>query len=247
MKSPTQFALILAMIFANLLVGVSARADFRDCSSAYALFDSAGGPIPRNTLDTMTEPLRNARRIPINKLSDVTEVTNSRGINHHRILKGTFEGRPVFIKVSKVKSGEVGTPFSHRFRNEVAWTRRLDELGIGAKFVAVSHIDGHEAVITEMVPGFDLKISYDSAKALKMLPPGFEASPTLVRRLERIRDVLAREEIDAYDLQLRVNDGVAVIVDPELFRAADFGTETIRHQTEEIDAFLHVIPRRRDQ
>lgn len=161
------------------------------------------------------------------------------GIGYYKVYKAKHRNEDVFIKVSMIKKGAArgGMRRFEHFENEVAWTRRLDDLGIGPKFFGVSDVEGHHTIVTGFIEGVHLD------GPLSKIPESFVPTPHLLESLKKIRDVLHREGIDAHDLQLRVTPDRAYIIDPEFFLSAK-GPEAFKRPDEELDFYIREFEKR---
>lgn len=185
------------------------------------------------------------RQISQLKPSELTEtreldrMKEAPGLGFLKVLKAKYQGREVFVKVSRVEVGQFKAflrTYGH-FENEVAWTRRLEDLGVGPKLHGVSNIDGQHAIITEYIHGVHL----DGLKS--DIPSDFKPTENLIKSLKEIREVIHREGINAHDLQLRVTPDRAYVIDPEFFSPAQ-GEEMFRQADRDIEFYIQEFEKR---
>lgn len=194
------------------------------------------GPVRQSaeTKNIRNFTLRRAPNIKFETIKEPSEIPSGIGYGFRRIMSGKINGENVFIKESTIKDGEkVGTTRTLKgFVNEVGWTKRLDELGIGVKFKGITKTDdGYLAIVTENFPGIHFN------KNSEQLPQVFKPTQSLITDLKKIKSILYREGIDGYDLQILISENHAKVIDPEFFRAADKISD-IEFNTEQIDELI---------
>lgn len=91
---------------------------------------------------------RKIRQFVFSKLTEAREldrIKEAPGIGYFKAFKARHENRDVFVKVSMLEKGEQRAGFRsiEHLENEVAWSLRLEELGIGPKVHGVSDFNNH--------------------------------------------------------------------------------------------------------
>jgi hypothetical protein len=157
-------------------------------------------------------------RVDFDHLTDVRELDRAEamGLGFYKAFSAKLAGKKVFAKVSYLKPGEAraGLRKAENIRNEVAWVKRLSELGIGPKFHGLSLYEGRHAIVTEFVEG----IHFDGQIAI--FSPNLKPTKQLLESLENIQRTLEREGVVSTDLQLRIASNRAWVIDPEMFEPA---------------------------
>ena len=185
---------------------------------------------------------KQVRQFVFSELTDAQELDRFKeapGLGYLKAFQAQHEGQSVFVKVSRVKKGDGSIPFRtfEHFENEVAWSRRLEALGIGPKLHGVSDFNGHYTIVTEYIDGVHL----DGLRS--DIPDSFQPKPALIESLKKIREILHREGINAHDLQLRVTPDRAYVIDPEFFSPAQ-GPEVFERFDQHIDFYIEEFEKR---
>ncbi len=173
------------------------------------------------TLATENFQLTQAPRVDLSEFSKFESLSLSKFPGNHnlRIESATLNHEKVFLKVSHIKTsgaGELGMTYK-QLQNEIAWTKRLSDLGWGPRFKGITVTqDGNYAIVTEYIEGQHLNIPTHLA-----FPKNLRGSQSLIQDLQKIKDLIRNQGIDVQgDLQIRVTEGQhAVIVDPEFVPA----------------------------
>lgn len=240
-----RFSFILVLIVSFALIGLSAfstaQAERRGgllskCATGFAnMFrhhphDEIESAHPTaETLATVHYDLRmEPKRIEFARIQNVMHSEDANGTGFEEALKGRLDGRDVFVKVSTIQVGNgVGERRTfHEFQNEVAWVKRLSDLGIGPRFIGITEKDGYHAIVTEFIEGHHLSIHRG-----RKLPYGYRPSAKLLESFEHLIDVIRHEgfqfqtDMRFPDIQVRIMGDRAFVIDPEYFVPAKNAAE----------------------
>jgi len=212
-------ALLVALIF-QATPGILARASTADqCAHEFAAFF-----VPkRATLPRVAGPAgadsayAQAPRLSIEAVENLEPLTSAVGGGFHEALRGRYQGRDVFVKISSVKVGDAGGKkrlLSH-YMNEVEWVKYLSDSRLGPEFIGIIEKDGHYGLVTEFIEG-----RHVVPRHMIYLPDNFRPTPALLKRLQEISDALENGRIYTVDLQVRISETNAWVIDPEAWSKA---------------------------
>lgn len=211
-------ALCLALIL-QVTLGTSALASTADqCAHEFAAFFQKRVILPRVVAPgALDSAYATAPRLQIEQIENLSPLTSAVGGGFHEALRGQYAGRDVFVKVSSVKIGDIGSEkrlLAH-YMNEVEWVKYLSDSRLGPDFIGVVEKDGHYGLVTEFIDG-----RHVVPRHRIYLPDNFRPTAALLKRLQEISDALERGGIYAVDLQVRITETNAWVIDPEAWSKA---------------------------
>lgn len=208
-----------------LLVGAAVGPSLAQASTASlcanefaAFFKPKRVLLPRVAMpDVAGSAYGKAARLEIENIESLEPIQNAIGGGFHEALRGKYQGRDVFVKISSIKIGENHSEkrlLAH-YLNELEWVSYLADAGLGPKLVGIVEKDGRYGLVTEFIEGRHIVPRHPV-----YLPDHFRPTPALLDRLKHISDVLERDGIYAVDLQVRISQDNAWVIDPEAWSKA---------------------------
>jgi hypothetical protein len=166
------------------------------------------------------------------------------GVHFERLFTMPYQGHRVFGKVSRIRNDGIntGNRTLENFTNEVAWAQRLALLEIGPKFFGFSNTaEGNYVILTEFIEGTHLSLTPSMDV---YLPLRFKFRPGLIESLRHIQQVVREQGIILKDLDLRITEDRAYVIDPEEFLVA--GTyDEVEGSVQLIEKFIQQLLKRK--
>jgi len=204
------------------------RRDFASelrCRSDPSLYCDSPQCVPTIS-DPIYRQFRNPRsrglfRRAWNGRSGIRDLRRSADLTKYRNLEASPLDNQTIAKLRK-------TAYEDDIREEGLWLKALNKFKIGVKFYGFSWIRGNLGLVIEKVTEKHMVLKEpDEPETMQMFrnllqmktEKGFRVTKETIQELDRILDLMIKNEIMAGDLQfLLTESGRLILIDPELFR-----------------------------